>query len=499
MKNIYLYLAVLTLIGLAGCKKNDYAQGDLSPIIAVVDIKALYKGTDVNLTADNLSGAKEIVGVVISDASKGNAPAGILVVQNNRRNAIRGIAIELGAAAANYIPGDSVRVQLAGATLTKVSGSMRLKGIAEGAVTKVASGHSITVQAVPSGRIIASPDVYESTLVTISSAIAEPEPQQGETYAGDKIINDGFGKVTLHTEATASFSTELLPFSANFTGIPFANITSADTTIQIWPRMLDDMFALAVIKPSPIIIAGYLTDPTGVDANQEYIQLMATKDLDFAATNFSLVTCNNAGTNPAPVNGWAQGLARTYKINLTSGTVKKGQFFYVGGNKNIWGAGSTDISNANWISSTQYSIVDGAGFGTATGNLLANSGNVAGIAIFAGTTVDATSTPLDVVMYGGTGTVYAAGPPEVGYRITNTDYYSTINPVTRQNQAFYGGGTNKSRLTLPATGNFSQLGGVYDAVTGRWTTGRTVTSIPLTKTSTLSQIETGTGFTTVQN
>ncbi len=259
------------------------------------------------------------------------------------------------------------------------------------------------------------------------------------------------------------------------------------------------MFALAVIKPSPVIITGYLTDPTGGDANQEYIQLMATRDIDFAVTNFAIVTCNNAGTNPAPATGWAIGGARSYKINLTSGTVKKGKFFYVGGNKNIWGVGSTDISAANWISSTQYSTVNGADFGAATANLLANSGNVAGISVFAGTTVDANSVPLDIIMYGGNGTVYAAGPPEIGYRITNTDYYSTINPVTRQNQAFYGGGTNKSKLTLPATGNFSQLGGVYDAITGRWIIGRTVTSIPLSLTSPLSTIETGTGFTSVQN
>jgi len=490
MKNIYLYLAAITIIAWSGCKKNDYAEGTLSPIIAVVDMKALYKGADVTLTSDKLNGAKEMVGVVISDATSGNAPAGVLVVQNNRRNAIRGIAIELGAAAANYIPGDSVMVQLTGATLTKTNGSMRLKGISEAAVTKVASGHSIAVQAVPSGRIKATPDVYESTLVTISSAIIEPEPQQGETYAGDKLVNDGFGKVTLHTEAGANFASAVLPFSANFTGIPITSIANADTTIQVWPRTINDMFALAVIKPSPIVIAGYLTDPSGGDANQEYIQLIATRDIDFAATNFSLVTCNNAGTNPAPANGWEQGGLRSYKINLTSGTVKKGQLFYVGGNKNIWGLGTTDISNAHWISSTQYSTVDGAGFGTATGNLLANSGNVAGMAIFAGITVDASSIPLDLVMYGGSGTVYSPGPPEVGYRITNTDYYTTINPVTRQNQAFYGSGTNTSKLTLPATGNFTQLGGVYDAVTGRWTTGRTVTSIPLSKTSALSEIET---------
>lgn len=498
MKKIY-FLAAITLFCFAGCKKHDYAEGTLSPIIAVVDIKALYKGADLALTSEKLSGAEKMVGVVISNTTAGNSPAGVLVVQNNRRNAIRGIALEIGSDAANYVPGDSVMVQLAGAILTKVNGSMRLKGLTGASVTKISSNHAIIVQAVPSGRIIATPDVYESTLVTISSAITEPEPKTGETYAGDKIINDGFGKVVVHTEPTASFAADLLPFSANFIGIPFVNITSADTTIQVWPRVIDDMFALAVIKPSPVIITGYLTDPTGGDANYEYMQFKATRDIDFAETNFSIVTCNNAGTNPAPANGWAVGLARSYKINLTSGTVKKGQFFYVGGNKNIWGAGTTDISAANWISSTQYSTVNGADFGTATANLLANSGNVAGIAVFLGTTVDATSIPLDVIMYGGNGVVYSAGPPEIGYRITNTDYYSTINPVTRENQVFYGGGTNKSKLTLPATGNFTQLGGVYDAVTGRWTTGRTVTSIPLSKSSALSEIETGAGFTTVQN
>lgn len=499
MKKIYLYLAILTAFGMAGCKKNNYAEGTLSPIIAVVDLKALYRGSDVELTQDNLGGAKQIVGVVISNTAVGNAPAGLLVIQNNRRNAIRGLSLDIGSAAANYVPGDSLMVQITGATLTRVNGNMRIKGLTEAAITKISANHAIIVQAIPSGRIISNPDIYESTLVTISKAVTEPEPQSGETYVGDKTINDGFGKLILHTEAAASFAASDLPFSANFTGISFTSATAADTVIQIWPRTIDDMFALAVIKPSPFIITGYLTDPTSTDANYEYIQFMATRDIDFSVTNFSVVACNNAGSSPAPANGWAAGLARSYKINLTSGTVKKGQFFYVGGNKNIWGLGTTDISAANWISSTQYSTVNGAGFGTATGNLLANSGNVAGVAVFAGTIVDATSIPLDVIMYGGNGTVYAAGPPEIGYRITNTDYYSTINPVTRQNQAFYGGGNNKSKLTLPATGNFTQLGGVYDAVTGRWTTGRTVTSVPLTKTSPLTTIEVGLGFTTIQN
>lgn len=499
MKKIYLLLMILTGLGFSACKKNNYAEGVLSPIIAIVDLKGLYKGADVVLGADKLNGAKEIVGVVISDATAGNAPSGLLVVQNNRRNALRGIGIAVGNASSNYVPGDSVIVQLAGATMTKVNGSMRLTGIAASAVTKVASGKALKVQSVPSGTLIATPDIYENTMVTISKAVTTPEPQSGETFAGDKQINDGFGIVTLHTEAAASYAGNELPFSANFTGIPVITGTGTNSKVVLWPRSADDIFALAATKPTPIVITGYLTDPTGSDANYEYIQLKATKDIDFSVTPYSLVTCNNAGTNPPSPDGWAQGLVRTYKINLTAGKVSKGQFFYVGGNKNIWGLNSTDISSANWISSTLYANLPGADFGTATTNLLANSGNVAGIALFDGVSVTAASVPLDVIMYGGNGAVYAAGPPEIGYRITNTDYYSTINALTRQTQAFYGGGTNTAKLTFPATGNFTKLGGVYDALTGRWTTGRTVTSVPLTLTSPLTTIEEGTGFTTIQN
>lgn len=495
MKKIYFFLTLTAMAAFSGCKKNEYAEGTLSPVIAVVDLKDLYKGSDLTLNPENLSGAKQIGGVVISDPRGANTQAGVIVLQNLRRNALRGIAIEMGAAAADYKVGDSLSIEVTGATLTRVNGSMRLRGVAAAAVKKIAEVKVFNMRTVQSRVLIADPDAYENTLVTISKAVTEPEPQPGDTFSGDKTINDGFGKVTVHTEATAGFAGEAFPASANFTGIPVI----AAAAVQLWPRTINDVFELPLIKPSAVIIAGYLTDPNGADGNYEYIQLMATQDIDFAVTNYAVVTCNNAGTNPAPANGWAVGAARSYKINLVAGKVTKGQFFYVGGNKNIWGAGSTDISAAPWISSTQYANVAGADFGTATSNLLANSGNVAGIAVFRGIVVNATTVPLDVIMYGGNGTVYAPGPPEIGYRITNTDYYSTINPATRLTQGFYGGGTNTSKLTLPATGAFTQLGGIYDAVTGQWVAGRTVTSIPLTRTSPLSTIETGTGFTTLQN
>ncbi len=337
MKKIYLLLIILTALGFSACKKDHYAEGVLSPIIAVVDLKDLYKGSDIALNADKLNGAKELVGVVISDATAGNAPSGLLVVQNNRRNALRGIAIAIGTAASSYVPGDSVIIQLTGATLTKVNGSMRLTGISASAITKVASGKTLKVQSVPSATLIATPDVYEHTMVTISKAVVTPEPQKGETFAGDKQINDGFGIITLHTETTASYATNELPFSANFTGIPVITGAGTAAKVVLWPRNANDIFALAATKPTPIVITGYLTDPSGSDGNYEYIQLKATKDIDFAVTPYSVVACNNAGTNPPSPDGWAQGLVRTYKINLTAGKILKGQFFYVGGNKNIWG------------------------------------------------------------------------------------------------------------------------------------------------------------------
>jgi hypothetical protein len=499
MKIKYLYLLIITTICFSACKKDEYASGSLSPIIALVDLKDIYKNGDVTLTAANMGGAHEIVGVVISDHSAGNVPEGVLVVQNNRRNAVRGIAIDLGADAANYVPGDSVIIQVEGAKLTRVNGSMRLTGVAATAIAKVDTGKTVKVQAVPATTLMASPDAYESTVITVSKAITVPEPQAGDTYAGDKKINDGFGDITLHTSADAAFASAALPASADFTGIAFISNAGGKADMQLWMRTADDAFPLPLIKPSPVIITGYLTNPAGGDGNYEYIQLLATRDIDFSTTNFAIVTCNNAGTNPPPAKGWAEGLAKTYKFNLTSGTVTKGQFFYVGGNKNIYGAGSTDISTAKWIVSKLYADGPGEDFGNATANLLANSGNVAGIAVFQGVTVDATSVPLDVIMYGGNGTVYSAGPPEIGYRITNTEYYSTINPLTRQTQGFYGGGTNVQKLPLPTDGTFVQLGGIYNATTGRWQPGRTVTSVPLTLTSPLSTLETGVSSTTLSN
>src|SRR5205085_4449981 len=284
-----------------------------------------------------------ITGVVVSDYSDHNIPAGLLVMQDNRRlSQLRGIALPLGNDAATYLPGDSLIIKVAGAVLKKVNGILQLTGVKNSDITKVSSGNPIVIPIVKSNTVLANPDAFESTLLSIARVGFNASYPAGTTYAGDKTINDGFGNLILHTETTASFANNAIPFLANFTGIVFRK----DSTAQLWPRKLSDITILSATPPkiAPVIITGYLVDPNGSDANYEYIQLMATKNINFATTNFSVVTTNNAGASTPtgfPANGWATGDLRTYKINLTSGVVQRGQYFYVGANKNIWGAGST--------------------------------------------------------------------------------------------------------------------------------------------------------------
>lgn len=519
MKNNKLYVVfALTVAFFCGCKKyenGNYPGAKVSPYIAIYDLRSLYKETTIDLSEQVLAGSESITGVVTSDHSGNNIPAGLLVLQDSRRlSQLRGISVDIGTDAAKYVPGDSVIVKIARGKLQRVDGLLEVTGINGASVTKVASGKRVVTPVIGSvGAITANPDLYESTVVTITKTEFNPPATNGETYAGNKKINNGSGDFTLHTEADASFASVKLPFSATYTGILFVNKDG----FSLWPRTANDLIVLSDKPPviSPVLITGFMADPIQTDTNYEYVQFLATRDIDFAVTPMSVVFNNNAGaTTPlgVPTMGWAtggtvlNGSTKTYKLNMTSGKVTKGSYFYVGGIKAICGAGSTDISNANWIANRLYSVTEnnvgfGDDFGVPTTNILANSGNVAGIAVFATTTVDSSSVPVDVIMYGGGGTVFSAGPPPVGYKICNTDYYETENTAvsTLDPQAFYSQGTNTFKFGFPTvannttkTGYFAQLGGTYNNKSGKWLVKRTMTSVMVTPTSSLSQIEGGT-------
>lgn len=499
MKKIILYsLFLLSLASLWGCKKDNYPGGEISAYLPIYDLKNIHKGQDVTLTKENMLGSTSITGMVVSDHSGGNLPEGLLVIQDIRRlGLLRGIAVSIGADAANYKPGDSVIIKVEGAMLKRKDGILQVTDLPANAVTKVSSGNSYLALRVPISLMLTKPKDYESVLSVVVKGGFDPLPASGDVLGGDKVLNDGFGNITLHTAANATFANTPAPVLANFYGIVFNTVVSKDSLVpRFHLRRGNDVVVLSsVIEIPPVIITGFMSDVKGGDGNYEYIQMMATKDINFATTPFSVVVTNNANaSNPSgyPANGWGTGNQRTFKFNLTTGTAAKGTYFYVGGTgKMINGSGSTSMSSSNWIRAFNYTTTDGDGFGAKTGGLFANSGNASGLAVFEGTTVNASTKPVDVIFVSTGGSLYTPGPPPVGYRITNNDWYDVKNPITLEDQPFYRQGSNTLSLGYATAdqGYFNLLGGEYNLALGRWTKARTQTNFLLTKQSPITEIE----------
>ena len=295
-----------------------------------------------------------------------------------------------------------------------------------------------------------------------------------------------------------------------------AFLLSARSQIVVTGIMYDPKGADSAV-PGPLSPATTL--PDGVTTYQhkggyEYAQLMATEAIDFSVNNYSVVFCRNPSATVTTIeNGWAAGGDRTYKFNLTSGTVAKGQYFYVGGPEKVL-AGyvtvsgityqSADISSAKWIKNIVHSNTAGDGFGTATTALLPNSGNPGGVAVFSGTTVTSATVPLDVAFISSVNPIVSVSSVynsanQWGYRVPNNDYYNTAD-------TFFGKGTNtKTFLFNNGTGgaadngSYIKLGGDYNSTNSTWNVARSSTNLALFPASTqasasaftLADIETG--------
>lgn len=502
MRNLlFIYTVIIFFCAcfITACKKDTYPGGEISPYIAIYDVRNLYKGQDVTLSRDNMMGSDKLAVMVVSDHSGGNLPEGLLVVQDARRLAkIRGISIPLGNEATSYVPGDSLIINVIGKVLKKNDGILELTGVTNADITKVSSGNALPLNRVKADVLLANPDDYESTLSVVVKGGFDPLPTPTDVLSGARILNDGFGDLDLYTDPAATFSQDVLAINANYYGISF---NTSKGTPQFRLRTGVDVSVLSnEIDIKPILITGFVSDPKDGDGNNEYIQLMATKDIDFSVTPFAVVTTNNANASTptgVPAKGWGTGGLRTYKFNLNSGFAAKGTFFYVGGsNKLINGEKSTSIASANWIRSFDYGANGGDGFGTKTTNLLANSGNAFGMAVFADTVITAATVPVDVIFIATGGSLYADGK---GYRIANTDFYDVKDPITKADQQFYRSGTNTLALSYNTgdVGYFNMLGGTYSTTAGRWTRARTQTNVLLTKTSDLTAIE-GEGAATIK-
>ena len=257
MKNHFL-ASLLVLLSCTSCLKDnpDYAAGAPSPNVALDDLRRLYQGSSVVLEPAQLSGAHQVVGLVISDAAGGNVPGGpsTIVVQNKRRGVVRGIIIPISGTAPALAVGDSVVVDIKGATLAQSAGALRLEGITADQVRKVSSGNTVTARDINIGTLLADVNAYDGTLVRITGASITPLPVSGDTYAGNKTLADGSNnRLALHTETTAAFATRRLPASATFVGIAVGALDASQAAApQLWLRTAAD-----AVDPSGPIYPGF--------------------------------------------------------------------------------------------------------------------------------------------------------------------------------------------------------------------------------------------------
>ena len=508
-------LIIAISASLNSCNKNTYKNypgGVPNDIISILDVRPFYKGKDVKLTRETLEGGSRLCAVVVSDQKEKNLPAGLLVVQDNRRlQTLRGIAIETSSAA-NFQPGDSVNIDLATGTLTRKNGILTITGLADGDIKKVGKG-VVAINAVTAAQIKANPGNYESTLCLVNKSSFNPAPRPGETISGSKIINDGFADLTLYTDPGVKYATNAPYGLAAYVGIPFS---TTDSSVQLRTRNADDIVNMGS-SAQELLITGFQSDPKGGDGGYEYVQMLATQDIDFSVTPYSIVFNNNAGTasSATPLDaGWATGGQRTIKWNITSGSVKQGEFFYFGfQGKKINGSAGTYAfpATTNWYQKTYSTTANNLGDGGlvrpsvfSTSGPWANSGNACGVAIFKGINITEQSVPEDVlfVATGGAATIYdPTKTPVSGYRICNNDWYSmfsiSIDPATYKPAVtpylYYRSAGNTSNMPYPVNdkyptaatdaGLFNMMGGVYNISLGRWTTARKQVVVELVQTT----------------
>ena len=165
-----------------------------------------------------------------------------------------------------------------------------------------------------------------------------------------------------------------------------------------------------------LLISEILPNPSGSDSPFEWIELVATSNINFASTPYTVV-CNNSA---ATLNGWIEGGTVTYAFQINTGSVNRGDVVYVGG--------SSMAPTGTKIRVINTATTGGDGFGTAaSGGIIGNGGsNGDGIAVFNLPVASLTNTtvPVDALFYGtALGTAVLNGGAD-GYQLPVNDLYS---------------------------------------------------------------------------
>ena len=211
-------------------------------------------------------------------------------------------------------------------------------------------------------------------------------------------------------------------------------------------------FTLTNYAQNPgLLISEFLQNPSSLDSPFEYVELIATDDIDFSVTPFTVIAANNGS---ATADGWIEGNSTTYAFALTTGTVSIGDVVYVGGS--MMAPTGTILRSIN----TGEDDGDG-GIGNANSSgVFGNGGTADGIAVFnsAATSITSSTVPTDAIFYGSSiGGAFVSAVE--GYQVPVNDHYD--------------GGKLAEDDFVALDADLTIATGVFDLVTNEFVTART--------------------------
>ena len=178
-------------------------------------------------------------------------------------------------------------------------------------------------------------------------------------------------------------------------------------------------FVIRLSAQNPgLVISEFFPNPAGTDSCHEFVELIATKPINFGLTPYTIIVNNNGTAN---AQGWVAGGALSYAFAITSGSVAAGNVVYVGGSCMVPAGQKLRVIHV------KYTGGDG-GIGTANAaGVFGNGGpNADGVAVFdlPVASITNSSVPRDALFFGtslGTAIVNAGLD---GYQLPVNDLYS---------------------------------------------------------------------------
>lgn len=212
-----------------------------------------------------------------------------------------------------------------------------------------------------------------------------------------------------------------------------------------------------------LLISEFLQNPSGTDSPYEYVELLATDDIDFSVTPYTIIVTNN-GT--AQAEGWVTGGTYTYAFEISTGTVSVGDVVYVGGTL------MAPVGTKLRMIDTGVDGGDG-GVGNATSSgVIGNGGaNADGIGVFnvPVSSITSSTVPTDAVFFGtGIGAAEVNGGAD-GYELPVNDLYS--------------GGKLTASSAYVVDADLTVASGMFDLTTNTFVIPRTFSSGTATETS----------------